>query len=84
MRKSKPDQRLDVLVRHVRDILNEAITAGGSTLQDFAHIDGGAGAYQQRFAVYDREGEPCLTCGAPIKRLVQAGRSTFYCRHCQT
>lgn len=84
VRRSKPDARLDVLVRHIRDILNEAITAGGSTLQDFAHTDGGEGSYQQRFAVYDREGEPCLTCGSGIKRLVQAGRSTFYCRHCQT
>ena len=84
VRRSKPDARLDQLVRHIRDILNEAISAGGSTLRDFAHTDGGAGAYQQRFRVYDREGGPCMTCGASIKRLVQAGRSTFYCRHCQT
>jgi formamidopyrimidine-DNA glycosylase len=83
-RRAKPDQRLDSLVRHIRDILNEAIMAGGSTLQDFAHTDGTAGAYQQRFAVYDREGEPCPSCGSAIKKIVQAGRSTFYCRHCQT
>lgn len=82
-RSSKSDARLELLVRHIRDILNEAIVAGGSTLQDFAHTDGAAGAYQQRFAVYDRAGEPCLTCGRPIKRLVQAGRSTFYCSTCQ-
>ena len=83
VRKSAPDPRLETLVRHIRDILNEAIAAGGSTLNDFAHTDGSAGAFQQRFAVYDREGEPCNTCGAPIKRLVQGGRSTFYCSTCQ-
>jgi formamidopyrimidine-DNA glycosylase len=82
-RKRGHDPRLDVLIRHIRDILSEAILAGGSTLQDFAHIDGASGAFQQRFLVYDREGEPCATCGAPIERLVQSGRSTFYCRHCQ-
>ena len=83
VRKSGPDPRLETLVRHIRDILREAIAAGGSTLQDFAHIDGNGGSYQQRFAVYDRQGEPCNRCGAPIKRLVQSGRSTFYCSACQ-
>lgn len=77
------DPRLGDLVRHVREVLAEAIIAGGSTLQDFAHTDGASGGFQQRFLVYDREGEPCLRCGAPIVRLVQSGRSTFYCRHCQ-
>lgn len=84
VRKRSYDPRLSDLVRHVREVLTEAITAGGSTLQDFAHTDGSSGAFQQRFLVYDREGEPCMNCGAPIERLVQAGRSTFYCRHCQT
>ncbi len=74
--------KLEELVRHIRDILNEAILAGGSTLQDFQHTDGGQGSYQQRFAVYDREGEPC-TCGGTIKRIVQLGRSSFYCPKCQ-
>ena len=77
------DPRLGTLVRHVREVLAEAITAGGSTLQDFAHTDGAAGGFQQRFLVYDREGEPCMNCGASIERLVQSGRSTFYCRNCQ-
>lgn len=77
------DPRLEALVRNIRTVLTEAIAAGGSTLQDFAHTDGERGAFQRRFAVYDREGEPCVTCGAPIKRKVQAGRSTFYCRSCQ-
>lgn len=84
VRKKGHDPRLDDLVRHIREVLGEAIAAGGSTLQDFAHTDGASGAFQQRFLVYDREGEPCMTCGAPILRLVQSGRSTFYCRNCQT
>jgi formamidopyrimidine-DNA glycosylase len=78
----KPD-KLEELVRHIRDILNEAILAGGSTLQDFQGADGTKGEYQQRFLVYDREGEPCPNCGKPIKRLVQSGRSSFYCGSCQ-
>lgn len=83
IRKKGHDPRLDDLVRHIREVLAEAIAAGGSTLQDFAHTDGAAGAFQQRFLVYDREGKPCTNCGSPIERLVQSGRSTFYCRHCQ-
>ena len=79
------DPRLDDLARHIRDILNEAIRAGGSTLQDFASASGEKGSYQQRFAVYDREGKPCLKpgCTGTIKRIVQAGRSSFYCPVCQ-
>jgi formamidopyrimidine-DNA glycosylase len=77
------DPRLDDLVRHIRDVLGEAIAAGGSTLQDFADTDGAPGAFQQRFLVYDREGQPCARCGSTIERLVQSGRSTFYCRKCQ-
>lgn len=83
VRKKGSDPRLEELVRHIRAVLGEAIAAGGSTLQDFAHTDGASGEFQQRFLVYDREGEPCPRCGQPIERLVQAGRSTFYCRHCQ-
>ncbi len=85
VRKQGIDSRLDDLVRHVRGILNEAIAAGGSTVQDFAGTDGSEGAFQQRFAVYDREGESCLTpgCSGTIRRIVQAGRSTFYCPTCQ-
>jgi formamidopyrimidine-DNA glycosylase len=80
-----PDVRLDALVRHIKDVLNEAILAGGSTLQDFQNTAGEKGAFQQRFLVYDREGEPCATagCQSHIKRIVQSGRSTFYCPTCQ-
>jgi len=67
----------------IRDVLEEAIEAGGSTLRDFAASDGARGAFQERFRVYDREGAPCPACAAPVRRLVQAGRSTFYCAACQ-
>jgi formamidopyrimidine-DNA glycosylase len=79
------DYRLDPLVRHIKDILTEAIVLGGSTLQDFRGASGEVGAFQQRFLVYDREGEPCMTkdCKSVIKRIVQSGRSTFYCPTCQ-
>jgi formamidopyrimidine-DNA glycosylase len=79
------DPRLDHLVRHIKDILNEAIRVGGSTLQDFQGTDGEKGAYQDRFLVYDREGEPCASpgCNSVIRRIVQSGRSTFYCPTCQ-
>lgn len=79
------DPRLEVLVRHIKDILNEAIIAGGSTLQDFVGADGEKGTYQQRFSAYDREGDACglKACKGTIKRMMQAGRSTFYCSVCQ-
>jgi formamidopyrimidine-DNA glycosylase len=82
-RRGKADGRLDVLVRHIREVLGEAILAGGSTLRDYAGADGAPGAFQQVFAVYDREGAACPSCGASVKRVVQSGRSTFYCPRCQ-
>jgi formamidopyrimidine-DNA glycosylase len=75
-------QRLKRLVPAIHDVLAEAIAAGGSTLRDFASPDGELGYFSKRFAVYDREGQPCA-CGAPVKRIVQGGRSTFYCSKCQ-
>ena len=65
--------------------LAEAITAGGSTLRDFANAEGGQGYFQHRFDVYGREGEPCRGegCSGVVRRIVQAGRSTFYCPSCQ-
>jgi formamidopyrimidine-DNA glycosylase len=85
VRKISHDARLNNLVRHVRDVLNEAIAAGGSTLRDFSGTDGSEGAFQQQFAVYDREGENCprTGCRGIIRRIVQSGRSTFYCPSCQ-
>lgn len=67
----------------IRAVLDDAIEAGGSSLRDFATADGGLGYFQHRFDVYDREGEDCRICGGPISRIVQAGRSTFFCSRCQ-
>ena len=77
--------RVAGLVPIIRDVLSEAIEAGGSTLRDFKHTDGELGYFQHRFDVYDREGAPCRTpgCGSAVKRIVQSGRSSFYCPTCQ-
>ena len=71
------------LVPAINDVIAEAIQAGGSSISDFASASGELGYFQHRFAVYDREGQPCPACGTIIKRLVQSGRSTFYCPSCQ-
>jgi len=76
--------RLEKLAHAVREVIEEAIEAGGSTISDFAHANGELGYFQHRFCVYDKEGDPCPKCGKPIKRLVQSGRSTFWCSHDQT
>jgi len=73
----------EVLTSHIKDVIRDAIDAGGSSLKDFAAADGNLGYFQHSFDVYDREGEPCKACAAPIQRIVQTGRSTFYCRACQ-
>ncbi len=80
-----PTDRLIVLESHIRDVIADAIKAGGSSLRDHAQTDGSLGYFQHSFAAYDREGEPCRhdECGKPIKRIVQSGRSTFYCPSCQ-
>ena len=71
------------LTGHIKDTIGEAIKAGGSSLRDFASTDGSLGYFQHNFAVYGREGEPCNKCKAPIQRIVQSGRSSFYCKNCQ-
>ncbi len=80
-----PARKLEALVPEIKAVLAEAITAGGSTLRDFAQTDGALGYFQHRFRTYDREGQPCRNdgCGGTIGRKVQAGRSTFYCPTCQ-
>ena len=80
-----PTKRLEVLVGHIKDVISEAIEAGGSTLNDFASVDGTLGYFAHQFAVYGREGQPCekLGCGGVVRRLVQSNRSTFYCPTCQ-
>lgn len=74
--------RLERLVPAIHDVLAEAIEAGGSTLRDFASPDGELGYFSKRFGVYDREEKPC-ECGGTVRRIVQGGRSTFYCPKCQ-
>ncbi|HEY8593252.1 MAG TPA: bifunctional DNA-formamidopyrimidine glycosylase/DNA-(apurinic or apyrimidinic site) lyase [Sphingomicrobium sp.] len=75
-------ERLERLVPAIKDVLDEAIAAGGSTLRDFAAPSGELGYFPKSFGAYDREGEPC-GCGGTIRRFVQGGRSTFYCPRCQ-
>lgn len=71
------------LVAEVRDTLERALASGGSTLRDYARVDGRAGGFQHVFSVYDKEGKPCPRCGKPIRQLRQGQRSTFYCPGCQ-
>ncbi len=76
-------RRWDRLASAVRSTLEEAIGAGGSTLRDFASAEGRPGYFQQRHAVYGREGKPCRECRTPIRSLRQGQRATFYCPKCQ-
>jgi len=77
--------RVAALVPIIRQVLQDAIEAGGSSLRDFRQADGELGYFQHSFDVYGREDEPCRTegCGATIKRITQSGRSSFYCAQCQ-
>ena len=79
-------RQLERLVAAIRGVLLEAIDKGGSTLRDFAAADGALGYFQHSFEVYDRAGAPCSSpaCTGVIRRIVQSGRSTFYCPACQT
>jgi formamidopyrimidine-DNA glycosylase len=82
-RHGKPNEHAERLVDAIKAVLSDAIEAGGSSLRDHRRADGSLGDFQHKFRVYDREGEPCPTCKGKIKRIVQAGRSTFYCPSCQ-
>ncbi|MGO4682280.1 bifunctional DNA-formamidopyrimidine glycosylase/DNA-(apurinic or apyrimidinic site) lyase [Hyphomicrobium sp. 2TAF46] len=84
-RRGVPTEGAIRLVPAIRDVLERAIEAGGSTLRDYRHADGKRGAFQERFGVYDRAGSPCQTpgCGGEIRRVVHSGRATFYCPRCQ-
>ncbi|HAA92163.1 MAG TPA: DNA-formamidopyrimidine glycosylase [Rhodospirillaceae bacterium] len=91
--RSIPGKRCERLVPAIKDVLRDAIAAGGSSLRDFVGTDGELGYFQTQWSVYGREGEECRTplpepgsnrtCPGPIKRIVQSGRSTFYCAKCQ-
>jgi formamidopyrimidine-DNA glycosylase len=76
-------ERAARLAQAINAVITEAIAAGGSSISDFASASGELGYFQKRFDVYDREGAPCHRCGAGVKRLVQSGRSSFYCSVCQ-
>ena len=84
-RRELPTEAARNLVKAIRQVLNDAIKAGGSSLRDYVKADGELGYFQHRFRVYDREGAPCptLRCKGKIRRIVQTGRSTFYCPVCQ-
>jgi len=71
------------LHRGLRAVLSESLRDSGTTLQDYRTVNGGSGKYQDRLRVYDREGRPCPRCGETIKRISQAGRSSYFCAGCQ-
>lgn len=77
--------RAERLATAIRGVLQKAVDLGGSTLRDYRHPSGDSGGFQETFAVYDRAGEMCVrpACGGTIKRIIQQGRSTFYCGQCQ-
>ncbi|MDB6179260.1 bifunctional DNA-formamidopyrimidine glycosylase/DNA-(apurinic or apyrimidinic site) lyase [Paracoccus sp. Z330] len=78
-------RRLAILADHIRNVLSEAINAGGSSLRDHRQASGELGYFQHSFRVYDREGQPCPRdeCAGQINRIVQSGRSSFFCPRCQ-
>ena len=78
-------KKIDMLVPIIRDVLREAISAGGSSLKDHRQTNGDLGYFQHSFAVYGREGRECssVNCSELVKRIVQSGRSSFYCSKCQ-
>ncbi len=71
------------MVKAIRKVLEDAIASGGSSLRDFLDVNGESGYFQHQFNVYGRTGKPCFTCGTAIVSIRQAGRSTFFCPHCQ-
>ena len=81
----KPTKKTDTLVAGIKAVLESAIKAGGSSLRDYRHTDGRLGRFQHRFKVYGRDGKPCprAGCDGSVRRIVQSGRSTFFCSTCQ-
>jgi formamidopyrimidine-DNA glycosylase len=76
-------KKVSELIPNIKSILESAIESGGSTLRDYVQATGDMGYFQHKFKVYGRENEPCIKCKNSIERIVQAGRSTFYCKICQ-
>lgn len=83
--KGKPRKNLILLVKKINEVIKEAIEAGGSSLRDFSNTSGKMGYFQSSFNVYNRENEKCLlgSCNGVVKRIIQSGRSTFFCSKCQ-
>jgi formamidopyrimidine-DNA glycosylase len=75
--------RYEALAKSIREVLNEAISQGGTTLRDFLQEDGRPGYFAQQLKVYGRTGEPCPRCGESIRSRVIGQRTSYYCRHCQ-
>jgi formamidopyrimidine-DNA glycosylase len=71
------------LVEAIKQVLSEAIAAGGSSLRDYVQANGELGSFQRDFRVYERAGQPCPRCAGPVRRIVQAGRASYYCGRCQ-
>ncbi len=76
-------KRYELLVDMIREVLEEAIEQGGTTLRDFVSAEGKPGYFAQELHVYGKKGEPCISCGTPIKMIVQAQRATYFCSECQ-
>jgi formamidopyrimidine-DNA glycosylase len=67
----------------IEEVLSAGIDARGATIDDFRHVDGARGSFQDRFLIHLREGEPCVVCGRPVRKIVAAGRGTYVCEYCQ-
>ncbi len=77
------EKKLQILCDNIKDILREALMWGGSTLKDYKNIDGGTGYFQHQFAVYGKAGNNCSKCSGVIEKVMQNGRSSFFCKTCQ-
>jgi formamidopyrimidine-DNA glycosylase len=76
-------QKYELLAEVIKEVLNDSITQGGTTLRDFVNGEGKPGYFSQHLTVYGKVGEPCISCRVPIKEIRQGQRSTFYCPKCQ-
>ena len=81
--KSGVTKRVERITAATHDVIVEAIDAGGSSISDFVNVEGELGYFSHNFQVYGREGKPCVSCDSTIRRIVQSGRSTYYCPNCQ-
>jgi len=76
-------QEAKVLAKSIKDVLGEAIKIGGTTLRDYVNADGAPGYFRRKLFVYERAGEACRVCKAPVRQFVQGQRSTYWCSTCQ-